>query len=199
MDVYAFQAKWRAAQGTERALAQAHVLDLCALAGLLDHALGDGVAFERAVAKAGGGTGFADAWVRGRFAMEYKGRGADLDKAYAQLLQYKDALENPPLLIVSDLDRIVVHPNFTGVVGPPHDPHPRSSPRARGAARRSPSSTPPSLRRGTPTGRPCRTRNRSSERGRTARPVRNGGRRRHRWCSLSSRRQRRRRWPRSQS
>ena len=74
MDVYAFRAKWRAAQGTERALAQAHVLDPCALAGLPDHALGDGVAFERAVAKVGGGTGFADAWVRGRFAMEYKGR-----------------------------------------------------------------------------------------------------------------------------
>ena len=120
MDVYAFQAKWRAAQGTERALVQAHFLDLCSLVDLPAHTLGEGVAFERAVAKAGGGTSFADAWVRGRFALEYKGRGADLDKAYAQLLQYKDALENPPLLIVSDLDRIVVHPNFTGVVGPPH-------------------------------------------------------------------------------
>ena len=56
MDVYAFRAKWWAAQASERALAQAHFLDLCALAGLPDHALGDGVAFERAVAKASGGT-----------------------------------------------------------------------------------------------------------------------------------------------
>jgi hypothetical protein len=28
---------------------------------------------------------------------------------------YKDALENPPLLVVSDLDRIEVRTNFTGL------------------------------------------------------------------------------------
>ena len=38
MDVYAFQAKWRAAQGTERVLAQAHFLDLCVLVNLPDRA-----------------------------------------------------------------------------------------------------------------------------------------------------------------
>ena len=120
MDVYAFQATWRVAQGSELALAQTHFLDLCALVGLPDHALGDGVAFERAVAKVGGGTGFADAWVRGRFAMEHKGRGADLDKSYAQLQQYKDALENPPLLIVSDFDRFEVHTSCTGMAKKVH-------------------------------------------------------------------------------
>lgn len=40
----------------------------------------------------------------------------DLAAAYDQLLRYRDALENPPLLIVCDLDRIVVHTNFTGTV-----------------------------------------------------------------------------------
>ena len=29
-----------------------------------------------------------------------------------QLLQYREALHNPPLLVVSDIDTIVVHPNF---------------------------------------------------------------------------------------
>jgi len=29
-------------------------------------------------------------------------------------LGYKDDLDNPPLLIVSDIERIEIHPNFTG-------------------------------------------------------------------------------------
>jgi hypothetical protein len=36
--------------------------------------------------------------------------------AYDQLLRYRDALESPPLLVVCDLDRIIVHTNFTGTV-----------------------------------------------------------------------------------
>src|SRR5262249_40720165 len=35
-----------------------------------------------------------------------------LDKAYQRLLQYREALENPPLLVVCDFDQIVVHTNF---------------------------------------------------------------------------------------
>ena len=52
----------------------------------------------------------------GHFAWEYKGQHADLDKAYRQLLQYRESLLNPPLLIVSDLQRIVIHTNFTNTV-----------------------------------------------------------------------------------
>lgn len=52
-------------------------------------------------------------WRRECFAWEYKGRHANLDKAYAQLLQYAVALENPPLLITSDTDRIRLHTNWT--------------------------------------------------------------------------------------
>ena len=52
----------------------------------------------------------------GYFAWEYKGQHADLDKAYRQLLQYRESLLNPPLLIVSDLQRIVIHTNFTNTV-----------------------------------------------------------------------------------
>jgi len=55
-------------------------------------------------------------WKRGYFAWEYKGKHRDLDQAYQQLLQYRESLLNPPLLIVSDIDRIVVHTNFTNTV-----------------------------------------------------------------------------------
>jgi hypothetical protein len=54
-------------------------------------------------------------WKRGFFALEYKGKGRDLHAALRQLVDYKDALENPPLLIVSDLATIEVHTNFTGL------------------------------------------------------------------------------------
>ena len=46
----------------------------------------------------------------------YKGKDADLDKVYVQLCQYREALENPPLLIVSDIARIEIHTNFTNTV-----------------------------------------------------------------------------------
>src|SRR5690606_149106 len=72
--------------------------------------------FEAGADKQAGGQGWADVWKRGYFAWEYKGRHADLDKAYQQLLQYRESLQNPPLLIVSDIDRIVVHTNFTNTV-----------------------------------------------------------------------------------
>jgi hypothetical protein len=70
-------------------------------------------AFEKGVEKIGGGGGFADVWKRGHFAWEYKGKDKNLAAAYKQLLQYREALENPPLLVVCDLDRFEVHTNFT--------------------------------------------------------------------------------------
>ncbi|WP_419941178.1 hypothetical protein [Candidatus Palauibacter sp.] len=42
-------------------------------------------------------------WKRHCFAWEYEGKHADLDAAFNQLRQYALALENPPLLIVSDM------------------------------------------------------------------------------------------------
>ena len=52
-----------------------------------------------------GGDGWADVWKRGCFGWEYKGKHKDLAEAYDQLLQYREALENPPLLVVCDLNR----------------------------------------------------------------------------------------------
>src|SRR5665811_2536222 len=74
---------------------------------------GDEYAFEKGAGKVEGGDGFADVWKRGRFAWEYKGKRKDLGAAYRQLLQYREALDNPPLLVVCDLYRFEVHTNFT--------------------------------------------------------------------------------------
>jgi hypothetical protein len=61
-----------------------------------------------------GGDGYADVWKKGFFAWGYKGKRKDLKAAYLQLQGYRDALESPPLLVVSDLERIEVRTNFTG-------------------------------------------------------------------------------------
>jgi hypothetical protein len=45
----------------------------------------------------------------------------NLDKAYEQLLLYREALGNPPLLITSDTRRIKVHTNFTNTVKRVHE------------------------------------------------------------------------------
>ncbi len=118
----AFVTKWRGVQLSERASVQEHFLDLCALFGQPSPASADPTGawytFEKGVAKTGGGQGFADVWKRGSFAWEYKKKKRDLDAAYAQLLLYREALENPPLLVVCDTARYAIHTNFTNT--PPH-------------------------------------------------------------------------------
>ena len=114
-----FKARWHNRAGSERGLAQAHFLDLRAMLGQ-DTGETDYV-FEQPVTKAGGGQGFADVWKPGHFAVEYKQEGKDLRAAYAQLLAYKDAFGNPPLLVVSDLRRIVIYPNFHNTAATPYE------------------------------------------------------------------------------
>ena len=80
----------------------------------------DRFAFEKGAKKTGGGDGWADVWRRGCFAWEYKGKGKDLAAALRQLQQYALALDNPPLLIVSDMDVIEIHTNFTNTVNRVH-------------------------------------------------------------------------------
>jgi len=110
--------KWQGVTTTERASAQAQFIDICRMLGEpaphdADPA-GEWYAFEKGAGKLDGGDGFADVWKRGHFAWEYKGRKKDLRAAYRQLNDYREALDNPPLLVVSDLDRFEVHTNFTG-------------------------------------------------------------------------------------
>jgi hypothetical protein len=114
-----FATKWRGVTTGERASAQSHFLDLCAM---LDEPgptqadpTGAWYAFEKGAEKLDGSNGFADVWKKGFFAWEYKGKRKDLKAAYLQLQGYRDALENPPILVVSDLDRIEVRTNFTNL------------------------------------------------------------------------------------
>ena len=120
MSPHAFLEKWRHIELKERSASQSHFNDLCALIGLEDPITadpkGEWFTFEKGASKTGGGEGWADVWRRGAFAWEYKGRKANLDKAFAQLQQYAVALENPPLLIVSDMETIRLHTNFTNTV-----------------------------------------------------------------------------------
>lgn len=120
-----FREKWRAARLKESAGAKEHFLDLCAMLEIDPPAKvdpkGTWFTFEKAVTKAGGGKGFADVWKKGCFAWEYKGPDKSLVKAHAQLKEYADALENPPLLIVSDMDEIRIHTNFQNCVAKRYD------------------------------------------------------------------------------
>jgi hypothetical protein len=59
-------------------------------------------------------------WKRGCFCWEYKGPGRNLDAALKQLKLYQGALDNPPLLIVSDMQRIEVHTAWTNMVQEKH-------------------------------------------------------------------------------
>jgi hypothetical protein len=125
MNVPEFQAKWRHTTLTERAAAQSHFIDVCRLVGHETPAEmdpdGRRFTFEKGLTKTGGGGGFADVWYRRHFGWEYKKPGEDLEKAYRQLKLYAEALENPPLLIVSDIQRIVVHTNFTNTTTETHE------------------------------------------------------------------------------
>ncbi len=115
-----FIQKWQAATLSERSAYQQHFCDLCDLLGQPKPAAADPdgawYTFERGVHKTEGGQGWADVWMRCHFGWEYKGKHKDLAAAYKQLLQYREDLENPPLLIVCDLDRFEIHTNFTGTV-----------------------------------------------------------------------------------
>jgi hypothetical protein len=118
MNVSTFIAKWGRSTLTERSAAQQHFLDLCELLGHPKPAAadptGESFTFEKGATKSSGGQGWADVWKRGCFGWEYKGKHKDLDAAYQQLQRYSGSLENPPLLVVSDMERIVIHTNFNG-------------------------------------------------------------------------------------
>jgi hypothetical protein len=113
-----FAAKWMGSTRSERAAAQEHFIDLCRMLEVPTpneaDPTGEMYAFEKGAEKTGGGGGFADVWKRGYFGWEYKGKKKDLKVAYDQLLRYREALDNPPLLVVCDLDQFQIHTNFTG-------------------------------------------------------------------------------------
>src|SRR5487761_128620 len=118
-----FITKWTASTRNERAACQEHFIDLCTLLGEPtpnSDSTGEDYAFEKGATKFTGENGWADVWRRNRFAWEYKKKRGDLDAAYRQLLLYAGPLGNPPLLIVSDIARIVIRTNFTNTITETH-------------------------------------------------------------------------------
>ncbi len=128
-DVFAFSQEWEAVELSERSAAQSHFHSLCDLLGHgKPHKLdpkGEWFTFEKGVRKHGGdkgerskdkneGRGWADVWKKGFFAIEYKQKKRSLPDAYRQLQAYRDDLENPPILMVCDLNIFQIHTNFTG-------------------------------------------------------------------------------------
>ena len=120
-----FIAKWRVSELKESSAAQEHFIDLCRLLGeptpAEDDPKGDHYCFERGARKDGGGKGWADVWKRHHFAWEYKGKHKNLDAAFRQLRQYALALDNPPLLIVSDMALFRIYTNWTNSVSETHE------------------------------------------------------------------------------
>jgi type II restriction/modification system DNA methylase subunit YeeA len=114
-----FVSKWKRVTSREKQSYQEHFIDLCHLVGHQTpndyDPSGTRFGFEMGAAKTSGGQGWADVAKLGFFGWEYKGKDADLDKAYEQLLRYRDALQNPPLLIVSDINHIIIRTNYTNL------------------------------------------------------------------------------------
>jgi hypothetical protein len=115
-----FIARWRDNPLSERAGAQAFFLDLCALLGVDAPNDPDDYCFERGATRTGAGHGWADVWKRGHFGWENKGPGGDLGGALKQLMTYALALDNPPLLVVSNRDVTQIHTHFTGTPSETH-------------------------------------------------------------------------------
>ena len=129
-----FRRKWSRYQGKETSAYQGHFDDLCRLLGQqtpteADPTGSDSFCYQKRVVKdaqlfnlehpdSGDPTerGFADVWKKGCFGWEYKGKKKNLDEAYKQLLRYREALLNPPLLVVCDFDRYIIRTNFNGTV-----------------------------------------------------------------------------------
>lgn len=119
MNAAEFAAKWIGNTNMERAAAQEHFIDICNVLGVptpnTDRE-GEAYTFEKGASKTSGGDGWADVWLRGHFGWEYKGHRKNLEAAYKQLLDYRESLENPPLLVVCDLDHFIIRTNFTNTV-----------------------------------------------------------------------------------
>ena len=116
-----FIAHWKDNPLTERAGAQAWFCDLCDLLGVDKPRDSENYCFERGAKKTGGGDGWADVWKRAFFGWENKKPGKDLQEALKQLLDYSLNLEKPPLLVVSDRERIIIHTTFPGYPDEPRE------------------------------------------------------------------------------
>lgn len=108
--------KWERANLNERAAFQTYFNDLCELVGHDTPEIADpegkDFKYEKFVIKAAGGSGYVDVAYRGKFIWEQKSKGEDLGVAYRQALEYLQDFGNPPLIVVGDFERIIIHTNF---------------------------------------------------------------------------------------
>jgi hypothetical protein len=117
----AFVQKWANTTLNERQSYQLHFIDVCHLLNFETPqpsgktATGKEFIFERTVKEKDGKTGYADVFLQGCFAMEYKApdRYKTLTEAQEQLRRYHQRLQNPPLLIVTDIKNWIIETNFT--------------------------------------------------------------------------------------
>ncbi len=113
-----FVDNWERADLKESASYVSHFEDVCRLVGHtlphVDDPKGEKFGYQFAV-RTPDGRGFADVCYKGKFAIEYKTKNkyASLSDAYKQLLQYKDDLDNPPLMVVCDIEHWEIHSNWT--------------------------------------------------------------------------------------
>lgn len=100
--------------GTERADAQMFFNELCDVLGV-DRPQPSGCGnycFEKRV-NLGDKSGFADVYKEGYFVGEFKRPGSSIVDAFNQAHRYAVALDNPPILIVTDLRNIVIRSCWT--------------------------------------------------------------------------------------
>ncbi len=137
MTVAQFKAKWARYKGKETSAYQGHFDDLCRILNqstpteadpsgndvfcYQKRAIKDRELFEMPDSGDPSERGFADVWKKDCFGWEYKGKKKNLDEAYKQLLRYREALLNPPLLVVCDFERYIIKTNFNGTVQETHE------------------------------------------------------------------------------
>ncbi|MGB1287815.1 MAG: type IIL restriction-modification enzyme MmeI, partial [Aggregatilineales bacterium] len=120
MNPQKFVRLWRNTALNERQSYTSHFMALCELVnfqrpdGTGKDQHGNTFLFEQGLKKLDGSQGYADVYYQNHFAIEYKapGKYKDLSDAYQQLLQYREKLNNPPLLIVTDIDNWQIHTNY---------------------------------------------------------------------------------------
>jgi hypothetical protein len=104
----AFAREWGEA-ADERGEAQGFWIDFFAVFGLSPRRI---ASFEHAVKKHGGAQGFVDLFWPGTLLVEHKSRGGNLDRAYAQALDYFPGIRErdlPRYVLVSDFARLRLH------------------------------------------------------------------------------------------
>ncbi len=110
---------WKHNSLSEKGGAQPHFEDLCRVLDVDPPRQYGEYCYEQDLQKMLGGKGFADVWKRGCFGWENKGPDKDLGPALMQLKNYSGAMDNPPVLVVCNRERIEIHPCFTGYPSTP--------------------------------------------------------------------------------